>query len=74
VARVDPGSPGAQAGLQRGDVITDIHHAPLKNESDLTLIVNQHKPGDKITLTVVRGNQTFSPSLTLGQLPSSSGG
>jgi S1-C subfamily serine protease len=73
VARVDPGSPGAQAGLQPGDVITKIDNTPLKLESDLAVIVNRHKPGDKITLTVVRGNQTLNPTLTLGQTPSPSG-
>lgn len=71
VARTISGGPAAQAGLQRGDVITKIDNTPLKDESDLARLINQHKPGERITLTVVRGSQTMEIGVTLGEMQSS---
>lgn len=70
VGQVVPGSPAAQAGLRRGDVITAIDGTPLKGESALAQIISTHKPGDTVTLTVARDGQTLSVKLTLGEMPS----
>jgi S1-C subfamily serine protease len=69
VTSVVSGSPAAQAGLQADDVITAIGGAPLQNDSDLAQILSGDKPGDTVTLTVLRGNQTLTIKLTLGQAP-----
>ena len=69
VGQVDPGSPAAAAGLQPRDVITQIDGQALKGDSALAEAVNAHKPGDSITLTVLRGGQQLSLRVTLGQLP-----
>jgi S1-C subfamily serine protease len=69
VTSVVSGSPAAQAGLQADDVITAIDGAPLQNDSDLAQILSGDKPGDTVTLTVLRGNQTLTIKLTLGQAP-----
>jgi serine protease Do len=70
VAQVMPGSPAQQAGLQRGDVIIKIDNTALQSESDLARAISRHRPGDKVTLTVVRNNQTMNVSVTLGQAQS----
>jgi S1-C subfamily serine protease len=67
VTDVTAGSPAAQAGLQVYDVITAIDNTPLKNESDLAQIVQSHKPGDTLTLTVLRGSKQLTLSLILGK-------
>ncbi len=71
IRQVAPGSPAAAAGLQVGDVITEIDGTALTSDSSLPQIVNSHKPGDTVTLTVERGNQTLTLRVTLGRQPSS---
>jgi S1-C subfamily serine protease len=71
IMQVAPGSPAADAGLQTQDVITEINGTPLTGESTLAQIVQSHKPGDTLNLTVVRGSQTLQVKITLGTMPSS---
>jgi S1-C subfamily serine protease len=71
IMQVAPGSPAADAGLQTQDVITEINGTPLTGESTLAQIVQSHKPGDTLDLTVVRGSQTLQVKITLGTMPSS---
>lgn len=71
VARVSSGSPAAQAGIQRRDVITEINGKPLKGDSALAQAMSTCKPGDRLKLTVLRGSQTLSIEVTLGEMPSS---
>ena len=63
-------SPAERAGLERGDVITAIDNTPLQSDSSLAEIINSHKPGDKVTLTIVRDGKQQSVSVTLGEMPS----
>jgi serine protease Do len=69
VGQVQPGSPAAAAGVQPRDVITQIDGRALQSDSSLAESVNAHKPGDTITLTILRGTQQLSLPVTLGQLP-----
>jgi serine protease Do len=70
VVQVVPGSPAANAGLQPNDVITAIDNQPLNTESALAQTVSSHKPGDTVTLTVLRGSQKLTLTVTLGEMPS----
>jgi len=56
--------------LQRGDVITAFDGAPMKNEPDLPLAIDSHKPGDTVTLTVDRAGKQMDVKVTLGSKPS----
>ncbi len=47
----------ADAGIQTGDVILKIDGADINTSSQLLEIVGQHRPGDKITLTINRDNE-----------------
>ncbi|MFO7272794.1 MAG: trypsin-like peptidase domain-containing protein [Sphaerobacter thermophilus] len=69
VIEVVGGSPAEDAGLQPRDVITEIDGQPLTTESSLAEIINTHRPGDTITLTVVRGSQPTQVQVTLGTMP-----
>jgi S1-C subfamily serine protease len=71
IVQVVPGSPAADASLQVQDVITKIDGTSLTGESTLAQIVQSHKPGDTLDLTVVRGSQTLQVKITLGTMPSS---
>lgn len=69
VAQVIQGTPAAQAGLRPTDVITEVDGQPLKGESALAQAINSHRPGDTITLSVVRGGQKLAVQLKLGEMP-----
>jgi S1-C subfamily serine protease len=47
--------PAAKAGLKAGDVITAVDGKSIGEASDLRDVVQGHKAGDEITLTVVSG-------------------
>ena len=69
VGQVVVGSPAATAGLQPEDIITAIDGQSLQGESALAEAINGHKPGDAITLAVLRSQQQVSVRVTLGELP-----
>ena len=71
IGNVVSGSPAAQAGLAQYDVVTAIDNTPLQSDSALAQIINSHKPGDTVTLTVLRGNRTLNVRVTLGTMPAS---
>jgi len=70
VGQVAVGSPAARAGLRRFDIITAIDGVPLQGDSALAQAVNKHKPGDTLTLKVIRGDQALEVRVTLGEMPS----
>ncbi|HEY2355415.1 MAG TPA: trypsin-like peptidase domain-containing protein [Gaiellaceae bacterium] len=63
-------SPADKAGLKKGDVVTAYDGKSILNADALTALVTQSSVGDKVTLTVHRGGQTKSITLTLGDQPS----
>jgi serine protease Do len=69
VGQVAPGSPSAAAGLQPGDVITAVDGQTLDSESALAEVLNRHKPGDTVTLTVIRNGAQQNARVTLGTAP-----
>jgi S1-C subfamily serine protease len=65
-----PNSPAAHAGLQTKDVITQVDGTRIDQTHSLTALLDQHQPGDEITLTVLRGGKTIHVGVTLGTAPS----
>jgi len=62
-------SPAKDAGLKDGDIISQIDGQAVDQDHPLDLLLLQHAPGDKVTLTVLRGGDTKSIELTLGTRP-----
>jgi serine protease Do len=54
VVSVEENSPAAKAGLVPGDIITAIDGESVLSSGKLNQILEKHKPGDEITLTVFR--------------------
>jgi S1-C subfamily serine protease len=78
VMRVDPGGPGARAGLRPtrrdiagnvhlGDVIVAIDDHELESTEDFFAALEQREPGQDVTLTVVREGEPTSVPITLGR-------
>jgi serine protease Do len=73
VRSVESNSPGAKAGLQRGDVITAINGDPVTGPNDLRLKVGAMAPGTTVHLKALRNGETRDVTLTLGEAPSGKG-
>jgi S1-C subfamily serine protease len=67
VTAVAPGSPAEKAGVKQGDLITAIDGTTIQDESDLARVISRHKPGDKVSLTVVRGSAEVTLDVILGE-------
>jgi serine protease Do len=59
VATVEPGSPAADAGLARGDLIEKLNRTPIQSVGDLRRAVSSLKAGDTAAVLVRRGDRTF---------------
>ena len=62
---VSPGGPAEKAGLKAGDVIVEFAGKPVKNIYDYTDALGSCKPGDVVTVIVVRGANTERLSLSV---------
>jgi len=71
IGNVQPGSPGAKAGLQRGDVVTEIDGQPVTGPNELRLKVATLAPGTAVHLQVMRNGQPKDITVTLGESPRS---
>ena len=67
-----PGSPAEDAGLQAGDIIVSVDGEQVSADTDLSTLILPHKPGDTITLRVLRDNSAREVEVTLGELPADS--
>lgn len=65
------GGPADNAGVQSGDIITKINDTTIDSKTSLTGALAQFQPGDKVTLTIIRGGKTITLDVTLGNTPSS---
>jgi putative serine protease PepD len=83
VTGVEPGSPAAKAGLKAGndpvsagseytkdgDVIVTLNGATVRSGDDLAASISAYKPGEKVTLGVVRSGDQRTVVATLGRRP-----
>jgi S1-C subfamily serine protease len=69
VQDVTSGGPADAAGLQAGDVITEIDGQALTDSSDLSRIINGKQPGDHVDLHIDRAGQDIHLGTTLGNRP-----
>lgn len=63
------GSPAEKAGLEERDVIVAVNGTKVDQTHSLTSLLNSHEPGDKVTLTVRRGDKDITIKATLGAQP-----
>ncbi|MBV9356667.1 MAG: trypsin-like peptidase domain-containing protein [Chloroflexi bacterium] len=73
VGQVSPDGPAAQAGLQPNDVITSFDGKDIYSSDELLQALVLHKPGDQVTVTVLRNGQSQNLTLTIGDAPASQG-
>ncbi|MDT4942329.1 MAG: hypothetical protein QOJ34_2418 [Pseudonocardiales bacterium] len=68
VKQVSPGGPADRAGLRPGDVIVVADGKVVQSFDQLTVIVEQHRPGDRISVTYYPkdSSQKVTTTVTLG--------
>lgn len=81
IERVVPNGPAAQAGIHGGtrtvlaglqqlriggDVLLAIDNTRITSNSDLTLLLNRHRPGDTVTATILRNGKQMNVQVKLG--------
>jgi serine protease Do len=57
VGRIVKDSPAAKAGLQSGDIITQVNRKEIKSGEELALLIQKMNIGDKLSLLAWRDNQ-----------------
>ncbi len=66
IEQVNSGSAAEKAGLKRGDVVTKVDDDIVTGSDSLVATIRGHRPGDKVTLTIVEGgNRTKTVDVTL---------
>lgn len=62
-------TPIYNSGLDDGDLIVDLDGKQIKAASDVSKVLNAHKPGDKILLTYVHRQNAIKTTINLSESP-----
>ena len=63
VLSVDEGSPAAQAGIRRGDIITEYDGTAIEDYSILNECISYSEPGSTVAVKIYRSGKYFSAKL-----------
>jgi S1-C subfamily serine protease len=69
LVEIVPGSPAEGAGLQRGDIVIAVDDAPVTSMPELAGRLQQHRPGDEVTLQIVRAGEERDVTVRLAERP-----
>ncbi|MGR3934598.1 trypsin-like peptidase domain-containing protein [Streptomyces sp. BRA346] len=67
---VTPDGPGDKAGIEAGDVITEVDGVRVHSGQELIVKIRSHRPGDRLRLTLKRDGDERTVELTLGSASS----
>lgn len=65
VGEVESNSAAAEAGLEKGDVVTGIDGKKITKMAELQEIINGKRPGDKATINWLRNKKQMSKTVTM---------
>lgn len=71
ITEVAEGSPAAAVGLRPGDILTQIGEVKLDEGHPFINALWNHAAGETIPVTFVRGDETLTVNITLGERPHS---
>ena len=66
IADVSADGAADKAVLKKGDLVTKVDDRVVDNADALKAAVFSHQPGDKVTITYIRAEETRTASVTLG--------
>jgi len=67
IVEVDEDGPAAKAGLKPGDTVTRFGGEQIKTVKRFREMIKDKKPGDMVKMTVRRGVEILTPTITLGK-------
>lgn len=67
VSQVVPGSAAEQAGIEAGDIITQVNDEKIKSATELRNAIGLERAGSKVRLQLVRDGRTRNVTATLGE-------
>jgi C-terminal processing protease CtpA/Prc len=69
ITEVVPGSPAAAAGLERGDVLTQIGNRPVATPADVQSALAGLRAGDQVQIQYAQGAMQYTTQVTLAARP-----
>jgi serine protease Do len=69
IADVVEDTPADKAGLKTGDVVLKVDGKKIHTSSELRNTISAHRPGDKVTLMLLRGGKEKNIDVILEELP-----
>ena len=66
VLSVFEGSPAYQAGIRKGDIITEFNNTQIKEFSMFDNLVSGCKPNQKVSVKIYRSGRYYSTTITIG--------
>ena len=69
VRKVHASSPAAKAGVESSDIITSLEGKPITSMGSLVLALRSRKPGDVVSVGLLRDGKRQSASVTLAERP-----
>ena len=67
VIEVVKDSPAAKGGVQGGDIVTRIDDDEIRSRADVVRAIRSRKPGDKISVALLRGDSVKTLTVELGE-------
>jgi serine protease Do/serine protease DegQ len=68
IAKVEPNSPAAQAGLRKGDIVTALNGHPVRGPAELRARLAVVPVGETVELKVLRGKETELVKARIGEI------
>ncbi len=69
VRGIFPDSPAQKAGIQPGDILSELNGKPLKSGFGMRMAIMRIHPADKVPVTIVRNGATMAVVLTVEARP-----
>jgi C-terminal processing protease CtpA/Prc len=66
VTQVYPAGPAARSGIWPGDVIQQVNGKEVESSADLIALIEEHEPGSKVELTLLRQDKPTKLAAVLG--------
>jgi serine protease Do len=69
IGDVSPNGPAANAGIKRGDIVTELNGQAVSGPDDLSVRISEMAPGKVAHLKVIRSGQSKEIDVTLSEFP-----
>jgi len=69
ITHVTPDSPAAKSGLKPYDLVTEVNNRPISSADELMNLVGGQRPGQQLSLQIVRSAKAENLNVTLGERP-----